>query len=207
MKCNIIKDLFPSYIDEICSEESIEAIEAHLKTCESCAAVLKSMEEVQPLPMMDEEVVKAKKPFKKLKVKKIMQVGLAVVITFIIGFPIYQVTLKEPVLKLAVAVTDYIFPEKFFSHVAIEGQEWQKIDFEGEEYFMFDSIFAQKELTNHANNESDITIRVKDMEGQIIIDELTIAPGIPASLKEMKLYEKYQIEIKTQNERTFLCIY
>lgn len=207
MKCNIIKDLIPSYLDEICSEESVAAVEEHLKTCSSCEDVLNHMKEAAPIPVIEEDVVKAKKPFKKLKVKKIMQVCLAVVITFIIGFPIYQVTLKEPVFKVISAVTDYIFPQKFFSHVSLEGQEWQQLDFEGKDYFMFDSIFVKKQLTNNANNESDITIRVKDMDGHIIIDELTIAPGIPASVKEMKLFEKYQIEIKTENERTLVCIY
>ena len=34
--CNIIKDLLPSYLDEICSKESRHLIEEHFKECENC---------------------------------------------------------------------------------------------------------------------------------------------------------------------------
>ena len=36
INCNIIKDLLPSYIDELCSTESKQLIEEHFKECESC---------------------------------------------------------------------------------------------------------------------------------------------------------------------------
>ena len=36
MNCDIIKDLLPSYIDQLTSEESDHAIQEHLKTCETC---------------------------------------------------------------------------------------------------------------------------------------------------------------------------
>lgn len=34
--CNIIKDLLPSYIDELCSTESTQLLEEHFNECESC---------------------------------------------------------------------------------------------------------------------------------------------------------------------------
>ena len=36
ISCNVIKDLMPSYIDEICSEESRSLVDEHLKNCEQC---------------------------------------------------------------------------------------------------------------------------------------------------------------------------
>ena len=35
MKCEVIRDLFPSYIDGLTSEESNELIEEHLEECRS----------------------------------------------------------------------------------------------------------------------------------------------------------------------------
>lgn len=35
-ECNIIKDLLPLYIEELCSEDSREYVEAHLKDCKEC---------------------------------------------------------------------------------------------------------------------------------------------------------------------------
>lgn len=207
MNCNIIKDLLPSYIDEICSQESVEAVEEHLKNCVGCKRVLTNMKECEPIVLVEEEIVEAKKPFKKLKLKKIIQLFLAVVLTFVIGIPIYQVTLKEPVLNLAATVTDYIFPAIFVTHVPLGEDEWQLIQFEGQDYFAFDSIFSKKKITNHANNEEEITIRVKDREGEIIIEELTIQSGTFASLQELKLFVNYQLEIKKPTDNVLLCIY
>lgn len=43
ISCNIIKDLMPSYLDEICSEESRNAVEAHIAACENCKEKLELM--------------------------------------------------------------------------------------------------------------------------------------------------------------------
>ncbi len=67
--------------------------------------------------------------------------------------------------------------------------------------------FLAKKITNHANNEEEITIRVKDREGEIIIEELTIQSGTVASLQELKLFVNYQLEIKKPTDNVLLCIY
>ena len=36
IKCEVIQDLMPSYLDEICSDASRELVEQHLQNCESC---------------------------------------------------------------------------------------------------------------------------------------------------------------------------
>jgi MFS family permease len=43
--CHIVEDLLPLYHDGICSEESKEFVEEHLKECPSCAARLKELED------------------------------------------------------------------------------------------------------------------------------------------------------------------
>lgn len=43
--CNIIRDLLPSYADEIASEESKQMIEEHFKECEECKKVYASLKE------------------------------------------------------------------------------------------------------------------------------------------------------------------
>ena len=48
MKCEIIKDLLPSFIDELTSEVSNEAVEEHLAECESCRAYYEEMKEQAP---------------------------------------------------------------------------------------------------------------------------------------------------------------
>lgn len=49
--CNIIKDLLPLYVDDICSEESKILIEDHLKKCPNCKKYLKDIEtEIKETP-------------------------------------------------------------------------------------------------------------------------------------------------------------
>lgn len=36
MKCKIIYDLLPAYIDDVCSDETKELVEEHLETCSEC---------------------------------------------------------------------------------------------------------------------------------------------------------------------------
>ncbi|WP_288885145.1 zf-HC2 domain-containing protein [uncultured Eubacterium sp.] len=43
--CNIVKDMLPLYIDDLCSDESKKMVEDHIKECEECRHVLESMKE------------------------------------------------------------------------------------------------------------------------------------------------------------------
>ena len=71
MKCEIIKDLLPSYIDGLTSNESNSEIEAHLETCQECKDVLDQMKteiDVESIQLNKEKI----KPFKKLS-KRVLQ--------------------------------------------------------------------------------------------------------------------------------------
>lgn len=43
LNCDITKDLIPSYLDHICSEESKKAVEAHLSECKECMTYLENV--------------------------------------------------------------------------------------------------------------------------------------------------------------------
>lgn len=52
LSCEIVKDLLPLYMDEVCSPESRKAVEEHMKACESCRKVLEAEIELpQPEPI------------------------------------------------------------------------------------------------------------------------------------------------------------
>lgn len=55
LNCGIIRDLLPLYIDCSCGCESAEAVEAHLRCCQDCAALHKSMTAPLPATLADEE--------------------------------------------------------------------------------------------------------------------------------------------------------
>lgn len=47
ISCEIIKDLMPSYLDEICSEESSKLVENHLNGCQECKELLEKMDKTE----------------------------------------------------------------------------------------------------------------------------------------------------------------
>lgn len=49
---------------------------------------------------------------------------------------------------------------------------------------------------NHANNEKNVLVRVKDDNDNIVIDEVQVPAGTSVKLEGLKRYEKYYIEIK-----------
>ena len=62
MNCNIIQDLLPLYIDEICSPETKAAVEEHLKTCPVCKKTYEAMvrdvpEQLRPVDGVPEKTV------------------------------------------------------------------------------------------------------------------------------------------------------
>lgn len=71
MKCDVIKDLLPSYMDGLTSETSNAIIEEHLKECEECRKYLEAMQKEMVseryVKRSKEEVKEDIKPFQKLK--------------------------------------------------------------------------------------------------------------------------------------------
>ncbi len=70
ISCDIIKDLLPLYIDNVCSSDSIDAIEDHLKDCPLCEAELLNLQNNTDIkPEIDKDIDKAVKNANK-KIKK-----------------------------------------------------------------------------------------------------------------------------------------
>lgn len=67
VSCNIIEDLLPLYIDDVCSEESKALVLEHLSTCESCKEKLIAQKSnIAVINDVIKENSRAKKPFKKI---------------------------------------------------------------------------------------------------------------------------------------------
>ena len=61
MECGIIRDLMPSYVDGLTSEESSRAVEEHVQECAECRDFLNAMKEdleSEKYPKIDEVQVK-----------------------------------------------------------------------------------------------------------------------------------------------------
>ncbi|MGN0394809.1 MAG: zf-HC2 domain-containing protein [Coprococcus sp.] len=59
-QCEIIRDLLPLYIDDACSNSSIQMIEEHLSQCDECSKIQQSMKSNKyelPLQLEKEEII------------------------------------------------------------------------------------------------------------------------------------------------------
>ncbi len=65
LSCEIIRDLLPSYIDNVLSDASVQAVEEHIRECGACAKILADMrlpeEAVQEKLRQDKEINYLKK--------------------------------------------------------------------------------------------------------------------------------------------------
>lgn len=83
-------------------------------------------------------------------------------------------------------------------------EEWERISFNAQKDLTYDSIFWRKEITNDANSAGNILMRVKDINGEIVVNEFQITPGKSAKLEGLKYGEKYFFEIKAAKGRFFI---
>lgn len=83
MKCEIIRDLLPSYVDGLTSAESNQEIEAHIEACEACRRVLEQMQE--DVQAKKEKEGRKINPFRKFNRRMRRAVAMAVVICIGVG--------------------------------------------------------------------------------------------------------------------------
>lgn len=82
MKCEIIKDLLPSYVDGLTSDESNAEIAKHLETCCACRDVLEQMKtciDTDKIAINKEQI----QPLRKLK-KEFLEVVMGVIACFVL---------------------------------------------------------------------------------------------------------------------------
>jgi len=84
-ECDIIKDLLPSYVDEICSEASKEWIEEHLKECEGCRALAELMKntEISAKRLEQEQLEAGRKVIRKNLRRSVFNLGLCILTAFL----------------------------------------------------------------------------------------------------------------------------
>lgn len=88
LPCEVVRDLFPSYIDELTNEVTNHLIEEHLEKCEECQKVLSFMKnpEAEPAESVKEkeEIDFLKKARKKNRNKVVIAVAAALTIIMLI---------------------------------------------------------------------------------------------------------------------------
>ncbi len=104
ISCDIIKDLLPLYIDGVCSSDSIDVIEEHLKECPLCEAEFLNLQKSPDIkPKIDKDIDKAvknankkiKKGKKRVAIKTISIISVILLVVGIVAYLIVPVKLAQ----------------------------------------------------------------------------------------------------------------
>ena len=87
-ECNVIKDLLPSYIDNLTSIESNELINKHLKECDSCKKFLNNIKNEEVKEEKETEFLKFAKKYN----KKLFNLRMILIFIILIGFSIFTIS-------------------------------------------------------------------------------------------------------------------
>ena len=94
VNCEIIQDLLPSYIDNICSKSSRELVEEHLKSCMKCKAEFANMNKkgnLEKLSSQDSQI----DYLKGYKKRRKLLIELSILLTLIVLLTIFLVNGAE----------------------------------------------------------------------------------------------------------------
>ena len=84
-ECDIIKDLLPSYVDEICSEASKEWVEEHLAGCEDCKRTVEMLKntEISSRRLEQESLDAGRKVIRKNLRRSVFNLALCLLTAFL----------------------------------------------------------------------------------------------------------------------------
>ncbi len=115
--CDIIKDMLPLYVDNLCGEETRHLVEKHVESCRECREVLEVMKS-GPIPQFvvkQQELAKEKAPFKKIRSRVILLcfglVLLTAAATQVIPPFYYELTREKYNIEISSNIYDIDFAE------------------------------------------------------------------------------------------------
>lgn len=143
IKCEIIQDLLPSYIDKLTSNESNRLVEAHLQECENCRTICNEMkQEIPPVKSVRVEPPSDQKLLKRIK-KRIFTVITTLAVTFtlmgiilgVYGNVLFQegnpIPVVSSILKLEFSEREYVkfstSPTRYLSKFKTSGDRYSII--------------------------------------------------------------------------------
>lgn len=209
MNCDVVKDLLPLYIDNVCSEKSKDIVENHIIVCDSCSDELKIMKEDININLLDKNSEEnnglelMRKIKKKIFKKKVLTASISsiFVITILVGMYTFLVHYELDVIAyddISLRVEDsgkskniiYSGPDFYKSYGSIE-----KISEDDDTIYQSKTIyFVNSPFTKISDKylEEYLAMWVGEYSGYTtneVLDESGKVEGV--SFKKQKITELY----------------
>ncbi len=165
--CGIIRDLLPLYIDDVCNEESKQAVQKHLSECEECRSyyeAMKSTEAFEDKRSDNSEDSKMASSLKNVKnkinkrIRNIALCAIAAVLVVIVGFNLlFNVAIKNVSLEDITASANVYSLTELIENPADEGTNSESV-----------TIFSDEN-----DNSEAVQVKIPEL-GMITLTEDTI---------------------------------
>lgn len=165
MNCEIIKDLLPLYIDNVCSDESRNAVEEHINNCPICEAELVKLQNAPEIKPeidndIDEAVKNAGKRIKKGKKRAVIKtLSIVMSLLLVIGIAAYLI------VPIKVAYHDYCNDGYLYSLcglVDIEISNEKNINYQGK----YADVYIPASLGNYTITEIETGNKIVFEDGK-----------------------------------------
>ena len=160
--CGIIKDLLPLYIDDVCNEESRQAVENHLADCEACRKcqeVMKAADGVAERKINNPEDMKMANSLKNVKSRinrRIAGIVLCAVVIILVCVGGYHLLFNIPIKD--VPLTDVSISANVYS---VE----ELIESRGEQVHDSDTVVIS---ANENDDSGLVAVRIPEIGGETI---------------------------------------
>ncbi|MED4452180.1 zf-HC2 domain-containing protein [Metabacillus fastidiosus] len=185
IKCTIIQDVLPLYIDEVVSQDTKEMVEEHLQYCEECQKEYEIMKQELYIPAENKASI-FKKINRKWRKKKVKISIISVLLTAIIllgafSYVVYYETVipySENLVKIE-KQNDNQLVSRYYgeSYAAVHETHPMRLEIDGEEknvsFIFYTQTIAESPSRNLINNE-------KHLKGQEYISTLPESEKIDA---------------------------
>lgn len=213
MQCSVIRDLLPLYLDEVCSEDTKKLVERHLAECADCRKMLEEMRREMALPKLsEEEQQEAKTPFKQIQKRERKRIFAAVLATVAVLGSLYIWRLEW------FDWLDRFIHPVYVSYVYItEVGAWEPvtINYKEQPFSAYGSTYdgnctERLEVPDHllvrwrgsavngVDSAGPILMRVKNMEQELISEEIPLDAGEGVTIEQLKKGGEYYVEIKVE---------
>ena len=198
-KCEIVEDLLPLYVDDICSEESRNLVEEHIEHCDECKKQLEYMKENIVIPQnVDTKILKKIKRRNRME-KIIIAVVCSIALCFIMNLVV--LALIAPTQNMNDQLKGLISVEEDSS-----GQLWlvrkgYATDIERivSDYYREDGtviVDSKKKIYNSGNGEENMVAKLQCYNSWFGYLSYKLYGNIPFTLEERnKIFTKNKEQI------------
>ena len=169
--CNIIKDLLPSYVENLTNDETNNFIESHIADCPECKEFLENMQKEIEVnsPKKEEKNFKYIKRYsQRLKIFRNILLVIALVFTLIIARRFIIITDLSNKAKIAESETNYYIKLEYYlnkTFIVYEKYNKDEISLAIKKMYYIDNPNNVEEYINYTSDKENLNL-VKNMQQQ-----------------------------------------